>query len=365
MLDHQEFYRGLRSVLGERAPVIGGSAIGIITAEELSYQGYPSGVAVLQSDSLRHKVAVAGGLDRDEYETGKKLAGRLRGGGQEKLFLLFYDSVKVSPTETTPPVMNASPPLIKGVESAMKSAVPIIGAGVVGDYQFRPTKQFCGDHVADQSAVGVLLSGGFEPYFRTIHGCTPKDGIYHTITRMKGPVVFELDGKPIVQVIDQIYGNPSWQSQIPVRRLSLGINHGERYGQFREADYVNRLIAGVLPSKDGIVLFEPDLHEGMEVQFMLRDSDKIIDSARKNTLDLFNLIRADGRRPAFGLYIDCAGRTADMSETLTEEAAEVQKVFREGRVPLLGFYSGVEIAPFLGQSRGLDWTGVLLILAES
>lgn len=34
-------------------------------------------------------------------------------------------------------------------------------------------------------------------------------------------------------------------------------------------------------------------------------------------------------------------------------------------VPLLGFYSGVEIAPLMGKSRGLDWTAVLLILARS
>jgi len=31
---------------------------------------------------------------------------------------------------------------------------------------------------------------------------------------------------------------------------------------------------------------------------------------------------------------------------------------------LLGFYSGVEVAPLLGKSRGLDWTGVLLVFAK-
>lgn len=97
---------------------------------------------------------------------------------------------------------------------------------------------------------------------------------------------------------------------------------------------------------------------------MLRDADTIIASARRNTLELLGQIRAEARRPALGLYIDCAGRAADLSETLTEEAAEIQNAFREYHIPLLGFYSGVEIAPFLGQSRGLDWTGVLLVLAE-
>jgi hypothetical protein len=47
-----------------------------------------------------------------------------------------------------------------------------------------------------------------------------------------------------------------------------------------------------------------------------------------------------------------------------EEAAEVQKVLGERNIPLIGFYSGVELAPLLGRTRGLDWTGVLTILAR-
>ena len=73
---------------------------------------------------------------------------------------------------------------------------------------------------------------------------------------------------------------------------------------------------------------------------------------------------AKGEKPVFGLYIDCAGRAAILSETLTEEASEVQNIFNRYNTPLFGFYSGVEVAPLLGRSRGLDWTGVLLVLAE-
>jgi hypothetical protein len=49
---------------------------------------------------------------------------------------------------------------------------------------------------------------------------------------------------------------------------------------------------------------------------------------------------------------------------MTEEAQEVQTVLNQYKTPLLGFYSGVEIAPLLQKSRGLDWTGVLLVFAE-
>ena len=76
-------------------------------------------------------------------------------------------------------------------------------------------------------------------------------------------------------------------------------------------------------------------------------------------------MRRDGGRPWFGLYIDCAGRAAAASRTASEEAAEVQAVMNREGVPLLGFYSGVEVAPMGDGSRGLDWTGVLLLLGEA
>ena len=97
---------------------------------------------------------------------------------------------------------------------------------------------------------------------------------------------------------------------------------------------------------------------------MLRDTREMIESAKTNSAAIMEQIEDDGRKAVFGLYIDCAGRTANYSNTTIEEASEVQKVFNRYDTPLLGFYSGVEIAPLIGKSRGLDWTGVLMVLAE-
>ncbi len=363
-VDANEFFRGLQSIVGTEVPIIGGSAIGIITNDYLSYEGFPAAAAILQSDKLTCKVACSGNLDKDEMQAGKRLADHYVDEKEGKLLLIFYDSVKLSPTATTPPVMNASPLLIKGIEETLMEPISIIGAGLVGNYDFSPTTQFCGSYVASQSIVGTFFKGDFKCYYQIMHGCTPKDGIYHTITKIEGPVIYEIDGKRVVEVIDDIYGNQDWQKQFPVRRLAIGINHGEKYGEYNEEEYVNRLITGVLPEGEGIVIFEPDLSPGTEIQFMLRDSKKMIESARKNPVELMTRIKTDGERPVFGMYIDCAGRTASFSDTLVEEASEICNVFNQANVPLLGFYSGVEIAPLLGKSRGLDWTGVLLVLTE-
>ncbi len=364
-LDADAFFQGLRSVLGVQTPIIGGSAIGIITDTELSYDGYASGVAVFQGDSLNVEIATTGALDKDEEAAGRRLATQLTRALDDKMLLMFYDSIRV-PAQAggVPPVMNASPPLIRGIESVLGRDFPIGGAGVVANYQFGLTRQFCGTHVNDQSVVGALVRGDVEPYFQIMHGCALMDGIYHTITKMDGAIIYEVDGKPIVETIDAIYGSQEWQSQIPVRRLSIGVNMGEKYAAFDESKYVIRLISGVLPDKDGIVIFEPDLETGVEIQFMIRDTAEIIESVRENVADIMTRIAADGRTPLFGLYIDCAGRSGLASDTLFEEAEEVMSVFHRKQIPLLGFYSGVEIAPFLDENRGLDWTGVLVVLAD-
>ncbi len=363
-MDHFEFFKGLQSVVGNQVPIIGGSAVGIITSDHLSYEGCPAGAAILSSSDILFKWAGSDGLDIDEVQAGRSLGEKIYTGPDDNLFLLFYDSIKTPPTEISPPVMNASPLITRGVEETLQSTVPIIGAGVLGGFDFGPTHQFCGDHVGRQSVTGVMMSGDVFAYHCVTHGCTPLDGVYHEITKSRGSNIYELDGRPVVSVIDEIYGNQEWQKQTPLKRLAIGVNHGDPYAPFKEKNYVNRLITGVLPDMEGIVIFEPDLAAGSKIQFMLRDSREMILSAQKNTEHLMAQIKAEGRQPLFGLYIDCAGRTSAFSETLTEEALEVVKTLNHYKTPFLGFYSGVEVAPMFGTSRGLDWTGVLVVMAR-
>ncbi|MBN1547279.1 MAG: FIST C-terminal domain-containing protein [Syntrophaceae bacterium] len=363
-INAEDFLQGLRSVVGPDIPILGGSAIGIITNDMISYEGCPAGVAVLQSDRLKFEIACVGELDRDERQAGQKLAESFSKKIDGNLLLIFYDSIKLSPTSSTPPIMNASHPLLRGIEEGGIPDYPVLGAGLLGDFDFSPPKIFCGSYVGSQKVVGTLFDGDYHHYYQIMHGCTPMDGIYHTITKMEGPFIYEADGRPIVQIINELYGNTEWQKQLPVRRLSIGVNYGDKYGEFNEQEYVNRLIVGILPEDKGIVMFEPDLEPETEFLFMLRDTRMMMESVRSNCLDLMNRIESNGRKAVWGLYIDCAGRTSSVSETLTEEAAEIVEIFNQRKIPLLGFYSGVEIAPMLDRSRGLDWTGVLWIITE-
>jgi small ligand-binding sensory domain FIST len=361
-LDHHAFYAGLRSVAGDEVPIAGGSAIGIITNDHLSYGDSAAGCAVMEDDALTVRIGSASGLDLDEFSVGARLGQRLSSRPEDRLLFLFYDSVKIPPLDNRAPVLNGSSLLLDGMAKVLSPHLPIVGAGLVGEYGPGPTHQFCGFKVAQQTACGVVMGGPYKTHIRIMHGCSPLDGIYHTITHMEGSVLFELDGKPAVEMIDQLFGNRDWRERHPLDLLTIGVNYGGRFEEPCEAHYVNRLISGVSSDGKGICLFEPDLEPGLDIQFMVRDSARMIDSAKRNAWDLLRSIQSAGKRPLWGIYVDCAGRTAAYLKSNAEEAAEVQAAFNHYGVPLFGFYSGVEIAPLLRKSRRLDWTGVLLVL---
>jgi hypothetical protein len=237
-VDHEDYFRGLQNVVGDQVPILGGSAVGIITNDVLSYEGYSAGAAIIESKTLKYKNAAAAGLDTDEKQAGYRLTQKLSYDQEDKLLIIFYDSVKTPAKDNLPPVLNASSPLIEGIEQILQSNVPIVGAGLVGDYGLGPTKQFCGSYVGSQNVAGVMFGGNVKPYFRIMHGCTPLSGVYHKITKIDKSIIYELDGKPIVEMIDALYGNSDWQRQRPVNLLTIGKNHGKRYERPIEENYV-------------------------------------------------------------------------------------------------------------------------------
>ena len=259
-LDPAGFFSGMKSTVSSGTPIIGGSAVGVITNDHLSYDGYSSAVAALMLDKIPYQIVTAGDLDRDGRLAGENLAKDISDPFEKNALLIFYDSLKVPATIASPPVMNPSPALIAGIENQLGPDVPILGAGLLSDFDFTiPPRQFGGASVSSNSVVGLLLGRGFTLYSRIMHGCTPLDGVYHRITKGREGVIYEIDNQPAVEMIDAFYGNQAWRQTHPVNLLTIGVNHGKRYEPPNEANYVNRLITGVLPDGSGIGLFEPDL----------------------------------------------------------------------------------------------------------
>ncbi len=346
----------LQAELGE-PEIIGGAAVGAITNKQLAYTGYECAVAAFSTSIPKPTIIVADNLDKGEMEAGQHLGHQLKNLTNEgDTVLLFYDSIRFGP----PPELYVGNRLMDGIYQGLSGkSLKLIGAGTVGDLQLTGSYIYTGCQALKHAVVAVALPSIWQSQTTIMHGCLPVSSFLE-ITKIDGPVVYEFDGRPALQVLREMISLEQDASSIDNLSLiiTLGEKHGDPFAPYDEANYVNRLIINSNPADGSVTLFEADFQVGTKVQIMSRDNQLMLDSVRQRTRELLKSM--EPKRAIFALYIDCAGRTSAFSGAEIEEAAILQAELGL-EIPLLGFYSGVEIAPLLGRSRPLDWTGVLTL----
>jgi hypothetical protein len=334
-------------------PIVGGSAAGVISRDGAGYSGLEIGALAVFGSGAAPAVVTVDGLGFGEHAAGVTLGRKIAAVADDDApVLLFYDSVAAC----DPPQLHPAATLVAGVEEGLAGRrVRLVGGGLLTDVSLTDGWVFDGREARKHAAVALVFPSTLTFETSVVHGCRPVS-TFMTITRAEGAEILELDGKPALEVIEALSGLSAERNL--ALNATLGVKLGDPYEPFLERSYVNRLILNADRARGSVTLFEPDLSAGTRVQVMMRDSDLILASARRGVAEMNEVIAAEHDRVAFSFYIDCAGRASAVSGTPQEEA----DVIRQGliRVPFLGFYSGVEIAPFGGRARSLDWSGVLV-----
>ncbi len=348
----------LRGRFGEDVPIVGGSAAGVIWRDGFGYSGLEVGIAAFVSSDIVPKIAVTHDLQSGEQAAGAALGARIAEVADDgSVVLFFYDSV----ASQAPLRLHPASAIVEGLQTGLAGrSVRLVGGGTLTDMNLFDAWVFDGRHVAKHAAVALIFPPNVTEETAILHGCRPVS-TFMEITRIDGAEVFELDGEPALGVVERMIGLSLVDAKMQELSLiaTLGEKQGDPYAPYDENSYVNRLILRTNHASGSITLFEPDFRRGTRVQIMSRDNSLMLDSVRDGVASINS--RVAGRRSFLGLYIDCAGRASARSGAAIEEAELVRRGL-DPSVPLLGFYSGVEIAPFAGYSRPLDWTGVLTVL---
>jgi small ligand-binding sensory domain FIST len=358
----ERFLDALREIVGQ-IPVIGGAAPGAMGPDMLGTCGFECALLLVSSQLPPPRIARATALSAGERTVGRTLAESLLPHlSPDSNVLLFYDSIP-DPAARRSPIVGSR--LLDGfydvIEPVFGDTGPcLIGAGTIADMALTSGFIFDGDGVAVDTVAAAILPTCLDLSFTVMHGCTPASDFLE-ITRIDGARVLELDGRPAIETLAARLGIGEQEIVRQARRfgLTLGRKYGDPYGPFDEGAYVNRLVIGADPDTGALDLFEADFSTGSRVQLMLTDPDRMAESAGARTAELLDTV-ADSQALA-ALFIDCAGRAPAFSGAAVDEA-EVVASLLAGRLPWIGFYSGVEIAPYLGRGRPLDWTGVLGVL---
>lgn len=353
--NEQVLYQAVTLVFGTAVPIVGGGAVGAISNASFGYAGDQIILAAFWLESVRCDILVENGLLDGEEEVGLGLGKKLATLDIDATSpaLLFYDAINRRQDEVH---LLMATPLLRGIGQGLGFFPNLVGAGLQGDYACTPIRQWGGSEIVQHSALMLAFSKDVRMDSAIMHGCRPMTG-YYTVTKADKQAILEINGQPALRFIDTLLESaiaPEYYAFF----LIFGVNKGDKWGAFNEKNYVNRLCLSVDKKREAIIMFEPDMVEGTEFQIMHRSLD--LEYMQPKIEQLFADL--DGRRPVFSLYINCAGRAAGYAGMDMEDAVVVQKTVAN-RVPLLGIYTGVEIATVGQTPRCLDWTGVFALFS--
>ncbi|WP_172456335.1 FIST signal transduction protein [Methanofervidicoccus sp. A16] len=364
-LDPNEVYREIKEKVGN-SHIIGGTTAGEFSSAVEKPQKGTVAVMTLKSPYLKVGVGVGEGISKNPFECGKEAISKA------------YASLKDNPTASAvisiafmkkkgldllkmKPFVNIILPdglagveeeFIKGIVSAVGCNQCIIGGSTGDDLKFKRTYQFGNGVYTDAGVVATLSSalkigtGYGHPFYPTDAGAV--------ITKSKGRVVYELDGRPASEVmrdlleVDEL--TPEIFSQTPV-----GVKSSDVYGE-----YIIKSPANVKP--DGSITFYSEVPTGCYLTIMDTDKEHIIESFKRTIL---NAIEDAGDPEEIGAIVifNCILR-----HLLTErEGINDLKIIKElvGDVPVIGFNTYGEQGSTLGGSIGhYNQTSTVLLLSN-
>lgn len=184
-----------------------------------------------------------------------------------------------------------------------------------------------GKHIS----VGYGSLGGWDSF-----------GPEREITRSDGNVLFDLDGKPALDLYRHYLGEHA--AGLPATGLlfPLSLRYSDREDSAQKpAGGVVRTILGIDEAAKSMT-FAGDMPRGGYVRLMKANFDRLIDGA--SDAARISVEPLQGQTAQLALLISCVGRKLVLNQRVEEEVESVREVVGAKAV-LTGFYSYGEISP--------------------
>lgn len=214
---------------------------------------------------------------------------------------------------------------------------PAFGGMASAGFEPRQNALIFDGHTLREGLVGVAVSGPFEIEGIVSQGCRPI-GSHFIVTRAERNVIYQLGGRPALEVVHEIVQacEPRDQQLLRTRGLLIGCAIDERQPAFSRGDFVIRNPLRV-DGESGALEINDFIRTGQTIQFQVRDS-------RSADEDLEQLLLEARSRPAAGaLLFSCNGRGTRLFSHRHHDARAVSDAC-EG-APLAGLFAAGEIGP--------------------
>lgn len=307
-----------------RSHIVGCSTSGEIYGTKLSDDSLVVGVMQFDQSTLMTATAVVEATE-ESYAAGERIARQLKQPGLKGV-LIFSDGLNVNGSE-----------LIRGLNAVLPSSVVITG-GLAGDgdrfkrtwviKDRRPQSGFvCAAGLyGERLAIGHGSKGGWDIF-----------GPERLVTRAEGNILYELDGKPALQLYKEYLGDlaaglPATALLFPLALRTTSLGHRQ----------IVRSILAVDETAQSMI-FAGDIPQGSFAQLMRANFDRVIHAASQAALMAHS---SDAPlTPRLSIAVSCVGRKLILGQR-TEEELEATLDVLPADTQQIGFYSYGEIAPY-------------------
>ena len=310
-----------------RSHVMGCSTAGEIHGCEISDDSLVVAAARFDHTALRTAQATVQ-APTDSYTAGRTIAEQLTHSSLRGVFVLS-DGLNVNGSE-----------LVKGLNDTLGGAVVVTG-GLAGDgTDFKRTWV-----IKDRMPIGgyVTAIGFYGDHVKLGHGSKggwDKFGPERLVTKSKGNILYELDGRPALQLYKEYLGDRA--AGLPATGLlfPLAIRSSNTDGKI-----LVRTILAVDEAAQSMT-FAGDLPEGVLAQLMRANFDRLVQGASDAaTLAVNGRDDTSSPSPTLSIAISCVGRRLVLGERTEEEIEAALDILPKGSSQV-GFYSYGEISPY-------------------
>ena len=316
---HHEPIRELLEAFPQSA-VVGGSTAGEIYGSEVLDESLVVAVARFTTSEVKARSVEISATS--SYEAGQSLGSALDAEGLRAI-VISSDGLDVNGSE-----------LVRGLVDATPEGTIVTG-GLAGDGdRFGETWVLAdgGLHSGRVAAIGL-----YGPDLRVGYGSGggwDRFGPERTITRSSDNVLFELDGRPALDLYKEYLGDKA--AELPASGLLFPLalqrnGHGD--------DRVVRTILGV-DEQERSLTFAGDVPEGSRAQLMTASFDRLVEGAESAA----QMTAAENGAAVLSIAISCVGRRLIMGE-MCEDEIEATLVGLPRGSQQVGYYSYGEISP--------------------
>jgi hypothetical protein len=323
--------------------IIGCSTAGEINGASISDSSLTVAVVRFEKTQLR-SFSVPLSSSEHSYQTADSLAQQLDADDLKSVFVLS-EGLHVNGSE-----------LVRGFNERLSDSVVITGGLAADGDRFERTWVIHDGKPTVSYVSAVAFYGGDVCVGHGSKGGWDIFGPERKVTRSKGNVLFELDGKPALDLYKEYLGEMA--ADLPASALRFPLSLRE------DMDSEKKLVRTILAvsEEDNSMTFAGDIPEGSLARLMHTNVDRLIDGAEEAAL--MTKERMNETDDVFAIAISCVGRRIVMGESTEDEIEATLDIFPT-QTQQIGFYSYGELSPYATGSCDLhNQTMTLTTFAE-